>query len=122
MQNKETKRKILFDVILILSLLAVALSAFFIYEFLIKDEHQPSYDSVVVIRIGNEVVYEESLFKNAEYSVGGTNVVKVEGGKVWMLSSTCYGYQDCVELGKIHLVGQKISCIPNRVMVSIEDR
>ena len=122
MQTKETKRKIIFDVILVISLLVIALSAFFIYETFIKDEHQPSYDSVVVIRIGNDIVYEESLYKNAEYSVGGTNKVKVEDGKVWMIESTCPGYQDCVEHGKIGLVGEKIRCLPNRVSVSIEDR
>lgn len=122
MLGKDTKRKIFFDVILILSLLLIALSAFLIYEFIIKDEHTPSYDAVVVIRVENEVLYEEPLYKNGEYSVGGTNTVVVEGGRVWMSESTCPGYQDCVEQGQIHLVGERIICLPNRVSVYIEDR
>ena len=122
MLNKDTKRKIFFDVILVLSLLLIALSAFLIYEFLIKDEREPSYDAVVVIRVENEVVYEAPLFKNGEYSVGGTNTVKVEGGRVRMTHSTCPGYQDCVEAGEIHLVGERIICLPNRVSVYIEER
>ncbi len=122
MLTKDAKKKIFFDVILVLSLLLLALSAFFIYEFFIKDEHTPSYDAVVVIRVDNDVVYEEPLFKNGEYKVGNTNTVVVEGGRVRMESSTCPGYQDCVETGEIHLVGERIICLPNRVSVYIEDK
>lgn len=120
MKREENKKTRLFDIILVSALLIVALSAFLIYKFAFNDKTEPTDDAVVVIRIGNDEIIRESLYKDATYEVGTTNVVRVEGGKVWMESSTCPGYQDCVEEGKIYLVGDRIICLPNRVSVYIE--
>ena len=120
MERKENKRNLVFDIILVASLLVIALSAFLIYRFAIKDRNEPTKGATVVIRIGNDEIVRESLYKDATYEIGGTNVVVVEGGRVHMESSTCPGYQDCVEEGEIYLVGDRIICLPNRVSVYIE--
>lgn len=121
MINGENKRKLLFDIILVVSLLAIALSAFLIYKFVLDDRSEPTENSLVVIRIENEIVYSGSLYEDAEIEVGGTNVVLISGGRVRMKSSNCRGYQDCVEAGEIYLVGDRIICLPNRVSVYIEE-
>ena len=120
MMRVENNKSLRFDIILVAVLLLIALSALLIYNFAFKNNTEPTDDCEIVIRIGNEEIVRESLFKDATYEVGGTNVVRVEGGRVWMESSTCPGYQDCVEEGKIYLVGDKIICLPNRVSVYIE--
>ena len=118
--REENKKNKFFDIILVAALLVIALSAFLVYKFAFDNKSEPTEDAAVVIRIGNDEIVRESLYKDATYEIGSTNVVRVEGGKVWMESSTCPGYQDCVEEGKIYLVGDRIICLPNKVSVYIE--
>ena len=118
--REENKKNKFFDIILVAALLVIALSAFLVYKFAFDNKSEPTEDASVVIRIGNDEIVRESLYKDATYEIGSTNVVRVEGGKVWMESSTCPGYQDCVEEGKIYLVGDRIICLPNKVSVYIE--
>lgn len=118
--REENKKSMRYDIILVAALLLIALSALLLYNFVFDKREEPTEDAVVVIRIGNDEIIREPLSKDATYEVGGTNVVCVEGGRVWMHSSTCPGYQDCVEEGKVYLVGDKIVCLPNKVSVSIE--
>ena len=120
MMREENKKSITFDIILVAVLLLIALSALLIYNLLSGGKSEPTEKSVVVIKIGNDEIVRESLFKDATYEIGGTNVVRVEGGRVWMESSTCPGYQDCVMEGKKYLEGDKIICLPNKVSVYIE--
>ena len=120
MMHEENKKNVKLDIILVAVLLLIALSAFLFYKFVLDRGEEPTESAEVVIRIGNEEITRASLYEDATYRVGETNVVRVEGGKVWMESSTCPGYQDCVEAGKIYLVGDKIICLPNRVSVCIE--
>ena len=120
MIREENKKKLVFDIILVASLLVIALSALLIYNFAFNDRIEPTDGAEVVIRIANDEIVRESLYKDATYEIGGTNVVVVENGMVYMKSSTCPGYQDCVETGKVYLVGDKIICLPNRVSVCLE--
>ena len=128
--TRETKRKIVFDVILVAVLLAVALSAFLIYSLTVKDgEGQPptgeSYDGmVVVVRLGSDIIAEYPLSLDGEYTLcGGTNRITVKDGAVRMSYSTCKGYQDCVEYGWLYPDDTSmIVCAPNRIMVTIEEK
>ena len=123
MITRETKKTIIFDAILVVSLLLVALSAFLIYYFVFfKGQDEPTAEAVVVVKLGDEVVAEYPLSDDGEYSPTDTNKIRIEDGKVWMIYSTCPGYQDCVQKGKVSLVGDKIICLPNRVSVFIEER
>ena len=52
---------------------------------------------------------------------GKTNIVRIEGGKVWMESASCKN-QVCVHTGRISRSQQSIVCLPNRVSVMIEGK
>ena len=47
-----------------------------------------------------------------------TNVIRVEGGEVSIVSSDCPG-QDCVHSGAISSTGRSLVCLPNGVEVRI---
>ena len=113
MLNKVTKKKILFDAILVLLLLALSLSAYFLVEA------NRDAGAVVRVSVNNEVVGEYPLNVDAEYTVnGGTNTVRIEGGMVYMVYAECPD-KTCVAKGKIYLAGDDITCLPNKVMVYI---
>ena len=124
MLNRETKRKIIFDVILVSMLLLIALSAFLSYYFgFYEPPVSPDVDTaVVVVKLGDDVIGEYPLSVDGEFDLGATNRIKIEGGTVRMIYSTCPGYQDCVERGRVSLIGDKIMCLPNRISVFIEER
>jgi hypothetical protein len=49
----------------------------------------------------------------------GNTVVSIEKGSIYVVSSPCAN-QLCVAQGKIHRPGSLISCLPNRVVVTIQ--
>lgn len=62
-----------------------------------------------------------SLDKDQEIQVdGGENVVVIENGKVRMQSASCPD-QICVKQGEIGKKGESIICLPNEVVVSVEE-
>ena len=113
MQTKAKKRYI-YDLVLIVSVLAVCLFLFF-FLFLGREE-----GTVVEVSLDGEVVGTYSLLIEAEYTIGdGSNILKIEDGKAYML------YADCPEgickgQGKIYMVHESISCKPNRVFVLVK--
>ena len=113
MLNKVTKKKILFDAILVLVLLALSLSAYF-FVASARDE-----GSVVRVSIDGKTVGEYPLDKDAEYTLnGGTNILRIEGGMAYMTYAECPD-KTCVTKGKIYLIGDDITCLPNRVRAEI---
>ena len=115
MLNREMKRKILFDAILVILLLAVSLSVYFFI--------QASRDkgAVVCVNIGSKTVGEYPLDVDGEYTInGGTNIIRIEDGMVYMVYAECPDHT-CVQKGKIYLEGDDITCLPNQVRVYILD-
>ena len=107
-------KKLLSDIILVGVLLVVSLSVFLIY-FLNRTE-----GSTVVVSVDTKVVAEYSLEVDGVYYLnGGTNVLVIEDGQAYIREANCPGYQDCVETGRIRYVGEKIVCLPNKLMVEI---
>lgn len=107
-------KKLRADVILVASLLVVLLSVFIITS-LNREE-----GNTVRVSIYNELVGEYRLDKDGEYALnGGTHVLKIEGGYVYMKEASCVGFQDCVMTGRISLVGDKIICLPYGITVEI---
>ena len=107
-------KKMLADVILVLSLLVVSLSVFLIIT-LTRDE-----GSLVVVSVNGERVAEYSLSRDGEYSLnGGTNIIVVENGEVYMKDASCPD-KLCVHQGKKSMSGERIICLPNRVEVRVE--
>lgn len=113
MLNKETKKKIIFDSILVLVLLVISLSAlYFVFS-------NRSVGSVVEVSVNGEKVGEYSLYKDGEYILnGGTNVLKIEDGRAYMIYADCPD-KTCVRKGKIYYIGDDLTCLPNRVRVEI---
>lgn len=113
MQAKKMKRYI-YDAVLIVSVLALCLFLFF-FLFIGREE-----GTVAEVSLDGEVVGTYSLLVEAEYPIGdGSNVLKIEDGKAYMLYADCpTGF--CKEQGKKHLIHQSISCKPNKVFVTIK--
>ena len=113
MLSKETKKKIIFDTILVLTLLVISLSAlYFVFS-------NRNIGSTVRVSVDGETVAEYSLYKDGEYSLnGGTNVLKIEDGRAYMIFADCPD-KTCVRKGKIYYIGDDITCLPNRVRVEI---
>ena len=76
---------------------------------------------MAVVYLGNDVIAEYPLSVDGEFSLnGGTNVLKIEDGKAYMLYAQCPdGW--CKNQGKIYLSGERITCLPNKVMIMIEE-
>ena len=108
-----TRKRYIYDLILIVSLLAVCL-----FVFLFFNENDKG--AVAAVYIENEVVGKYPLAINSEYEInGGTNILKIEDGKAYMLYADCPdGW--CKNQGKIYLSGERITCLPNRVMIIVE--
>lgn len=77
----------------------------------------------VVARVNGEVVLDVPLSEDKVYPLnladGEENVLTVSGGQVWMNEANCPD-QICVQEGKIHYSHETITCLPHRLVVSIE--
>jgi len=108
-----SKKKLFGDLVLILSLLFVGILVFLIIE-LTKTE-----GSTVSVTVNGESVAEYSLSEDGEYSInGGTNILIISDGKAYLKEANCPD-KLCVNQGKISMSGERIVCLPNRVMIEI---
>jgi len=106
-------KKLLADSILVASLLFVALSVFLIITLTRKD------GAFAVVSVDGDKVAEYSLAIDAEYPLnGGTNILVIENGRAYMKDADCPD-RLCVHQGKKSHSGERIVCLPNRVMVEI---
>ena len=115
--NKESvkafvsKRRV--DIIVIASLLLLSLLVSIFVLVLRRD------GATVEVTIDRKVVATYPLSLNATYELnGGTNVIVIENGKVYMTYSDCPDHK-CEKMGKKQYVGQSISCLPNKLSVKI---
>ena len=108
-----SKKKLFGDLVLILSLLFVGILVFLIIE-LTKTE-----GSTVSVTVNGESVAEYSLSEDGEYSInGGTNILIISDGKAYLKEANCPD-KLCVNQGKISMSGERIVCLPNKVMIEI---
>lgn len=125
MVMNDKKKRIVWDIILVASLLIVGLSAMLVL-WIAKGNNAPAEDgAVVVVEINQVRVAEYPLHEDGVYVLnGGTNTLTVKDGAAWMSEANCPGYQDCVMHEKINGtgIGQDIVCSPNRVHVYIEQK
>lgn len=114
MKDDSKQKKLWRDAALILALLILAAVLYFQFGAA-KDAGA----SVVVILNGEEAA-RYPLSKNGTHVLnGGTNTLVIENGYAWMSEAECPD-QICVHMGKIHLDGQLVVCLPNGVIVTIE--
>ena len=110
---QEGKRRILNDIILVLVLLVVGLSVFLVIS-LSRDDGE-----AVLVKVGDEEVLRVSLSEDGEYSVnGGSNILVIEDGNAYVKHATCPDGL-CKRQGKISRAGERILCLPNRVIIEV---
>ena len=101
------------DIILIASILIIAIALFLVVE-LTKEE-----GAGVTVKVDGVKVAEYSLSKNGTYPLnGGTNILVIENGKAYLSDANCPD-KLCVHQGKISMTGETITCLPNKLTVSV---
>lgn len=83
----------------------------------IRQSHSSSY---CTISMDGNKVREVDLSKNGSFTISGAEIVfVVRDGAIAVESSDCPD-KTCVRMGFISRTGQKIVCLPNKVVVSVE--
>lgn len=114
MKNPSGKHKLRADVIVIVSLMLLALV---LYLALNSSRRE---GGVAVVRVNGVETERYSLLQNGSFPLnGGSNILVIEDGYAWMSEANCPDHI-CVRQGKIHYTGQVITCLPNRLTVTIE--
>ena len=94
-------------------ILAVILIAFAVVSLTKKD------GAYVIVRVDGKQVAQYSLSVDGEYELnGGTNRLRIEDGKAYLVSADCPDHL-CVKQGKIDQTGETITCLPNRLTVTV---
>ena len=73
-----------------------------------------------VVRVDGTETERHSLAVDGVFSLnGGSNVLVVENGEAWLSYADCPDHL-CIKMGKIRYTGQTITCLPNRLTVTVE--
>ena len=114
MKDAPKKKRLLLDAALILALLILA----GVLYFCLTPKEEEGACAVVIVN--GEEAARYPLSKNGTFPLnGGTNTLVIENGYAWMTESQCPD-KICEHMGKIHLNGQMIVCLPNGVIVTVE--
>ena len=109
MKNK----KYLNDLILIAVLVVAAIASFVIYN------SGSSSGDKVVVRLSDEIIGTYNLNIDGEYVLNnGSNTIVIEDGRVYMKDADCPD-KLCVHQGKIRNSNQCITCLPNKITITI---
>ena len=107
------KKKYIFDGLLVFVCLLIGVLTFVVAEAL-KEE-----GAYVRVSIDGDTVAEYPLDTDAEYPLnGGTNLLIIEDGYAFMTEADCPD-RLCVSQGKISRTGERITCLPNKIMVDV---
>ena len=74
-------------------------------------------DTVIITKDG-EIFGKYPLSTDAEISVAGENIVRIENGCAFMHSATCPD-KLCIRQGKAQDSSKKIICLPNKVTIEV---
>lgn len=73
----------------------------------------------VIVRVDGEETARYSLYDNGIYELNdGTNTLVIENGDAWLSHANCPDSL-CVKQGKIHANGQVITCLPNKLTITV---
>lgn len=101
------------DLVVIGVILAVILLSFALMQLFKKE------GDYVLVRVEGKEVARYSLQIDGEYQLnGGTNVLKIQDGKAYLIYADCPDHL-CINQGKISQNGQTITCLPNRVTITV---
>jgi len=75
---------------------------------------------VAVVRVDGVETERHSLSVNGVFPLnGGSNILVIEDGYAFLSEANCPDLL-CVRQGRIHYSGQVITCLPNRLTVTVE--
>lgn len=110
----EKKRVWKRDAILIALLLALTAAAF------LWVGGRRTAGTAAVVRVGGKEIARYALSRPGEYSLnGGTNLLQIQDGAAAIIDADCPDGL-CIHQGKIRYNGQCVTCLPNRLTVTIE--
>ena len=73
----------------------------------------------VVVRVDGQETARYSLSRDGRYELnGGSNILVIEQGEAYLVEANCPD-KLCVHQGKIRVTGQVITCLPNRLTVTV---
>lgn len=73
----------------------------------------------VTVKVDGKDVGSYSLSVDGEYELnGGTNILKIENGKAYLIEADCPDHL-CVKQGKVSMTGETITCLPNKLTVTV---
>ena len=114
MKRGSDRKKLIRDLVLAGSLLLAAV----ILLLVINGSRESG--GVAVVRVDGVETERLPLSVNGTFPLnGGSNILIIQGGQAWMSEANCPDLI-CVRQGKIHYTGQVITCLPNRLTVTIE--
>ena len=111
--NVMRRKRLIFDLALVLCLLLFASILFFITS--------KTQDTGVAVRvsIGGDFFAEYPLDKDGEYTLnGGTNTLLIKDGEASVVFADCPD-KICKKAYPISLTGERIVCLPNKIMIEI---
>lgn len=107
------KRKPVFDLILIGGLLLLALVCYLLFA------GGKSQGDVAVVCVNGVETGRYPLGQNGRFELnGGSNILMIENGQAWLEDADCPD-KLCVRQGRVRLDGQVITCLPNKLTVTI---
>lgn len=102
------------DYILIVVLLLIAAVSYIL--FTLSDEKP----NKIVVRVDGEIVETFDISQAGTYSLNnGTNILVIKDNEAWLTEANCPD-KLCVKQGKISKVNQCITCLPNKLTVTVE--
>lgn len=108
-----SNKKLVADILLIGVLLLVALGSLLYMKL---SEQQGAY---VVIHVDGKQVATYSLEEEGTFPLnGGTNILVIKDGEAFLIDADCPD-KLCVNQGKISKGGQVITCLPNKLTVTV---
>ena len=111
--SAKRKKSPVFDLILIGGLLLLALVCYLLFA------GGKSEGNVAVVCVNGVETDRYPLVQNGRYPLnGGSNILIIENGYAWLEDADCPD-KLCVRQGKVHLDGQVITCLPNKLTVTI---
>ncbi len=107
------QKKHLFDAVIAAVFLIIGISSFFIINALKKD------GAFVRVTVNGKEEALYSLSSDGEYPLcDGKNTLVIEDGRAYIKSADCPD-KLCVKYGKISKCGERIVCLPNKLMAEI---
>lgn len=120
MREADNKRKRLFDLLLIGGILILTALLLFVFVLERRGAAEQEGGACAVVLVDGEETARYPLAENGSFPLnGGTNTLVIEDGFAWITDSDCPD-KICEHMGKIHMNGQLIVCLPNGVIVTVE--